>query len=67
MKIRKSILFMLLTLILAILVGCSNQNTHDTADTISILFVGNSHIRTGNVPAQLQALARLNGIEMTMA
>jgi len=51
--------------ILAILAGCSNQNTYYTADTVSILFVGNSHVRTGNIPGQLQGLARINGIEMT--
>jgi len=64
MKMRKNITIGLLVLTLAVLAGCSNQNTHETTNTISILFVGNSHVRTGNVPAQLQALARLNGIEM---
>jgi len=65
MKIRKSILLVLLTLILTVLVGCSNQITHNTAHTVSILFVGNSHTRTGYIPSQIQALARLHGIEMT--
>lgn len=52
-------------LILGILVGCSGTSTYDTTDSISILFVGNSHIRTGNVPGQLQALARMHGIKIT--
>ncbi|MCL2398912.1 MAG: SGNH/GDSL hydrolase family protein [Defluviitaleaceae bacterium] len=54
----------LLTLIY-IFVGCSNQSTDNGYNSVSILFVGNSHIRTGNVPSQLQALARLHGIEIT--
>ncbi|MCL2565269.1 MAG: SGNH/GDSL hydrolase family protein [Defluviitaleaceae bacterium] len=50
--------------IFGVFVGCSSQNIYVTTDTVSILFVGNSHVRTGNIPGQLQALARLNGIEM---
>ncbi|MCL2415523.1 MAG: hypothetical protein FWD01_01805, partial [Defluviitaleaceae bacterium] len=48
-----------------IFVGCSNQNVHNTPDAVSILFAGNSHTRTSNVPGQLQALASLHGIEIT--
>jgi len=64
---KKVILGLLFVLILvsSIFVGCSNQNTHSTGESISILFVGNSHVRTGNVPGQLQALANLHGIEIT--
>jgi len=68
MTIRKRIvlgILVLLLLISGIFAGCSSQNTQNTADAISILFVGNSHVRTGNVPGQLQALASLHGIEMT--
>jgi len=64
---KRVILAFLVVLILAssFLIGCSNQNTHSAEENISILFVGNSHVRTGNVPSQLQALANLHGIEMT--
>jgi len=58
-------ILVILILVSGILVGCSNQNAYETTDAVSILFVGNSHVRTGNVPGQLQALAMLNGIEMT--
>jgi len=63
---KRAILGILIALILAfgIFSGCSNQNTHSAEESISILFVGNSHVRTGNVPGQLQALASLHGIEM---
>ncbi|MCL2753677.1 MAG: hypothetical protein FWE44_05975 [Defluviitaleaceae bacterium] len=54
----------ILMLIFGVFVGCSNQNFQDTTDTVSILFVGNSHVRTGNIPRQLQALARLHDIEI---
>ena len=64
MNINGKIVFGIL-LMLVLIVGCSSQNTHGTTDAVSILFVGNSHVRTGNVPGQLQALARLHGIEMT--
>ena len=68
MIIKKiSLLGILLVLILtsSILAGCSNQAAPNTTETISILFAGNSHTRTGNVPGQLQALARLHSIEIT--
>ena len=63
---KRVMLVFLAVFILAssIFVGCSNQNTHNTEESISILFVGNSHVRTGNVPGQLQALANLHGIEI---
>jgi len=53
---------LILLIFVSSFVGCSN---HSTEESITILFVGNSHVRTGNVPGQLQALASLNGIEMT--
>ena len=56
---------LLLILIFGVIVGMSNQNTEKITDAVSILFVGNSHMRTGNVPGQLQALAGLHGIEIT--
>jgi len=64
---KRVMLAFLVVFILAssIFVGCSNQNTHNTTESISILFVGNSHVRTGNVPGQLQALANLHGIKIT--
>jgi len=65
---KRVVLGILIVLILAscIFVGCSNQSTRrSAAESISILFVGNSHVRTGNVPGQLQALASLHGIEVT--
>ena len=43
----------------------SSQTAHSADYAVSILFVGNSHVRTGNVPGQLQALAGLHGIEIT--
>jgi len=66
-KNRRMVLSVLLILLFvsSVLVGCSYQNTQYTSDTVSILFVGNSHTRTGYIPSQLQALARLHGIEMT--
>ena len=51
-------------LVFAMLIGCSTSNTHDTTESVSILFVGNSHVRTGNIPGQLQTLARMHGIEI---
>ena len=64
---KRVILGILIVLILAssIFVGCFNQNTRSTEESISILFVGNSHVRTGNVPGQFQALASLHGIAVT--
>jgi len=64
---KRAALGILIVLILTtgIFVGCSNQNTYSAEESISILFVGNSHVRTGNVPGQLQALASLHGIVMT--
>jgi len=59
-------ILIMLILISGIFVACSNQNAHSAEESISILFVGNSHVRTGNVPGQLQALANLHGIEMTV-
>jgi len=47
-----------------VFVGCTNQNISNAGESISILFVGNSHVRTGNVPGQLQELANLHGIEL---
>ena len=67
-NINKKIVFGILVmqiLVSVVLVGCANQNTQNTTDAVSILFVGNSHVRTGNIPGQLQALARLHGIEVT--
>ena len=55
----------MLMLAAGIFVGCSNQNTFSTDESIAILFVGNSHMRTGNIPEQLQELASLHGIEIT--
>ena len=52
-------------LVMLVLVGCSNSNTYGTTEYVSILFVGNSHVRTGNIPGQLQTLAGMHGIEMT--
>ena len=68
MNPNKRIVFgVLVVLILAsgILAGCSGRNMHNTTEPISILFAGNSHVRTGNVPGQLQSLADLHGIEIT--
>jgi len=64
---RKTALVILIALLLisGIFVGCASQAAPGTTDPISILFVGNSHVRTGNIPGQLQALASLHGIEMT--
>lgn len=62
---------LLLILILAItsvtFSACSSSGAYDSEhlERIDILFVGNSHVRTGNVPGQLQAIARLHGIEIT--
>jgi len=55
----------MLIFIFGVLYGCSRQNAYDETDAISILFVGNSHVRTGNVPGQLQAIARSHGIKMS--
>ncbi|MCL2368786.1 MAG: SGNH/GDSL hydrolase family protein [Oscillospiraceae bacterium] len=63
-RVALGILSMLI-LAFGMFVGCTNQNTYSTEESISILFVGNSHVRTGNVPGQLQALASSHGIEMT--
>ncbi|MCL2014668.1 MAG: hypothetical protein FWG68_00290, partial [Defluviitaleaceae bacterium] len=53
-------------IIAGFLVVALSGRTTETAETaVSILFVGNSHVRTGNVPAQLQAIARLHGINIT--
>ena len=53
-------------IIAGFLVAVLSGRTTKTAETaVSILFVGNSHVRTGNVPAQLQAIARLHGINIT--
>ena len=49
-----------------IIVGCSKPDNHVAENSVSILFVGNSHVRSGNVPEQLQMLARMHGIEMTV-
>ncbi|MCL2588558.1 MAG: hypothetical protein FWD84_04020, partial [Oscillospiraceae bacterium] len=64
---RKMILGILVILLFVpgVFTACSSQNTHNTSDSVSILFVGNSHVRTGYIPRQLQALASLHGIEMT--
>ena len=62
---NKRVVFGILIVLILASSGCSNQNTHSAEESISILFVGNSHVRTGNVPGQLQALASLHGIEMT--
>jgi len=71
MNQRKATVFrilVVLALVSSFLTSCSNSDTHSTEATresVSILFVGNSHVRSGNVPGQLQALANLHGIEMT--
>jgi len=49
-----------------ILVGCTTLVNHYAENSVSILFVGNSHVCTGNVPEQLQMLARMHEIEMTV-
>ena len=68
MNLNKRVVFRILIVLIvvsSIFVGCSNQDTYNTKKPVTILFVGNSHVRTGNVPRQLQALANLHGIEMT--
>jgi len=43
------------------------RKTEDMAgpeSAVSILFVGNSHVFAGDVPRQLQAIARMHGVEM---
>ncbi|MCL2421765.1 MAG: hypothetical protein FWD03_07905 [Defluviitaleaceae bacterium] len=68
MKINRKMTSTILIMLIfssSIFAGCSNQSAHDASDSISILFVGNSHVRTGNVPGQLQAIASLHGIELT--
>ncbi|MCL2873633.1 MAG: SGNH/GDSL hydrolase family protein [Defluviitaleaceae bacterium] len=64
-KSIKLIILVMLIFIFGVLYGCSRQNAYDETDAISILFVGNSHVRTGNVPGQLQAIARSHGIKMS--
>ena len=44
--------------------SCAGQNSHGENNSISILFVGNSHIRTGNMPHQVKELAALHGIDV---
>jgi len=67
MNLNKRLILGILIVLLfvsSIFVACSNQNTHNAEESVSVLFVGNSHVRTGNVPGQLQALASLHGIDM---
>ena len=64
-KILKRVLLVFLSLTLASATVVVFAYSRNTMDAVSILFVGNSHIRTGNIPGQLQALARLHGIEIT--
>ena len=67
MNKHKKIITGILAVLILVLVGTvvySSQNSHYTTGPISILFVGNSHVRTGNIPGQLQALASLHGIEI---
>jgi hypothetical protein len=70
MKTNRKTMFKVLLMVMAlfvsgVLAGCSYRNAQHTTDTVSILFVGNSHTRTGYVPSQLQELARLHGIKVT--
>ncbi|MCL2578900.1 MAG: hypothetical protein FWE32_02595 [Oscillospiraceae bacterium] len=68
MNTNRRIIFGILILIIlisGILIGRPGRNTHDETGSVSILFVGNSHVRTGDVPGQLQTLLRMHGIEMT--
>jgi len=63
--VRFPSLIILLAISMTIFTACSNQNRYEAYNSISILFAGNSHIRTGNIPGQLQEIARLHGIEIT--
>ncbi|MCL2574645.1 MAG: hypothetical protein FWE34_08875 [Defluviitaleaceae bacterium] len=64
-KIGRLGILVMMMLALGIIAGCSSRNAYDAEDVVSILFVGNSHVRTGNIPRQLQELAGLHGIEIS--
>ena len=61
---KKVLIGIILSICVFMLVGCSNQSNHNENDSVSILFVGNSHIRTGNMPRQIKELAALHGIDV---
>jgi hypothetical protein len=48
---------------LVIFIGCSIQSK-ENIESISILFVGNSHVRTGDVPRQLQTISKFYGVDI---
>ena len=50
----KKIFSTILILILFIFTACQSVHNYEVVHNVSILFAGNSHIRTGFVPRQLQ-------------
>jgi len=64
--IYSTFLFIFALIHSSVIFAASMSDNHVAENSVSILFVGNSHVRTGNVPEQLQTIARMHGIEITV-